>query len=383
MIISHNIQQKINCYLIIILSVFYFSQKAIFPSNDIIGGIILFIILLISFYYLLKVIQNKKLFHGLVKILFLFLVVNILYFIFSSESYNEIDIDKLKTILLNFLPFFPIYYFAMKGIITKKELLLFFFLSLPLFILMFQLSTISIQSFRNREDVVNNTIYLFIGLLPFVFLFRNKIISFSALILIWTYIVQGNKRSAFLCGILAILLFVYQTIYASKFKYKIQTYFVAIVLTLGLSYFAYNSYLQNEYLGNRVELMMNGDSSGRDVQIENYFNGWYNSNSLFDYFFGLGYNSSYEFTSSASHNDWMDLLGSYGLIGFSFYLLLWFYLVRELKNGRWDKNKKLIMILYLGISFISSLFFRWYASPFPYMNYLILPYLVATKEKEL
>lgn len=383
MILTNNLLQKINSYLIVLLSFLYFSQQVFFPSNAIVGRVLLLVIFTISLYYLFKVIQERKLFNGLVKIWLLFVIINVLYFIFSSESYNERDVDKLKMILLNFLPFFPVYYLAQKNIITRQKLLFFFFLSLPLFISLFNLTLNSIQYIENREEVVNNTIYLFIGLLPFVFLFRNKIISLSFLIVLWIYIVQANKRSAFICGVLAILLYLYQIVYASKFKYKMQTYLIAVVLTLGLAYFTYTTFLQNEYLVNRVELMMSGDSSGRDIQIRSYLNAWYNSNSIVVYFFGFGYNSSYRFTGLASHNDWMDMLSSYGLIGFTFYLLLWIYLIRELYKGTWNRDKKIIMILYLGISLIASLFFRWYASPFPYMNYFILPYLITTKETEL
>jgi len=367
----------------IISTLFYFSQGVVLPEGEIIGVIFLFIILLISFFYLIKVLINKELFKGITKVWFLFLLVDVFYFIFTANYKKEADINIFKMVLLNFLPFFPALYFAKLKILNRKILLLFFTLSLPIFIIKFRISFYVLQFLQNRDEVVDNTVYLLIGLLPFAFFFKKKILSISSLLVIWFFMVQSSKRAAIVSGILAILLFLYQVIFASKYKYKIKAYFIAILLTIGITYFAYNFYSENEYLSKRMELMVSGDSTGRDELIDLHYRRWYASNSVIVYIFGLGYNSIMMFNELGAHNDWMDVLGSFGVFGLLIYLILWYYLVRELFKGKWDKNKKIIMILFLGISFIASLFFRWYNSPFPFMNFLILPYLIITKEDEM
>lgn len=372
---------KINCYILIISTILYFSQGVLYPAGKFLGLFFLFTILIISLIYFFKVLIKKDLFNGIGKVLTIFLLLNILYYILSANK--ETNLNLLKMVLLNFLPFFPFVYFAKQKILNRKALLTFFILSLPIFLVQVILSIYQLKFSFAKDEVVDNTAYILIGLLPFVFLFKNKLFTISSLLVIWYYMVQTSKRAAIVSGVLAIFLFLYQAIYASKYKYKIQTYFLAILLTIGISYFANKFYSENEFLSERMELMFSGDSTGRGELINIHYDKWASSNNTLIYIFGLGFNSLMMFSNIGAHNDWMDMLGSFGVFGLLIYIILWYYMIRELFVGKWNKDKKIIMILFLGISLIASLFFRWYNSPFPYMNYLILPYLIQTKSEEI
>jgi len=366
-----------------IFTALYFAQSVIFGVGAIYSRLLLVIILGGSAVYFIKVFLNRRYITNTVKIWTVFLLVNTLFFIFTGDFNNISDFNIYKTVLLNFLPFYAFYYFAKKKILTKKILLLFFAIALPLFIMQFIDSLTTLQIERNREDVVSNAIYIFIGLLPFAFFFKNKLLSVASLLLIWFFMVQSNKRAAIVAGIFAILIFIYQTFFVSKFKYKIHTFFIGLFVLIGVTYVGIKVYEENEFLQYRMKLAFSGDLSGRDRIIDTHFNTWYYSDSFSTLFFGLGYNSSSRLVDLAAHNDWMDMLGSFGLFGLFIYLLLWYYVTNEIFTGNWDKNKKVIMILYLGLSFMASQFFRWYCSPFSFMNYMILPYLIANKNEPI
>ena len=77
------------------------------------------------------------------------------------------------------------------------------------------------------------------------------------------------------------------------------------------------------------------------------------------------------------------MLASFGLLGFLLYFTLFVTLLFAAFEKGWDKNKKIIFICFLGIAFLMSMTSRWYWSSFAYFNFLILPYLLATKKERL
>ena len=309
----------------------------------------------------------------------IFMVMYIIYFLLYD---NFAEYSILKMVLLNFLPFFPFYYFSQKEILTRKLLIAFFLILLPVLIQKFNQSINQLRLEEMREDVVDNTVYLFIGLLPFVFLFRQKVLSFLFLMIIWFYMIQSAKRAAIICGMVALGLIVFEYLYASENKSKFKRYFFAVLLLFAVGYFGYDLYQQNQYVIDRMTLMMEGQSSGRDLLIETLTSFWFQSNRLIPYLFGFGYNASSLHSVHVSHNDWVDMLVSFGLMGIVVYFALFRLLFMQVLQKGWTREKKIILILVLCIAIITSLTSRWYWSTFAYMQILILPYLLATYNKE-
>lgn len=374
-----NIIDKINCYTLLILIVVYYSQAIWLSEEAAVGMMSLIIILFISVYYLFKMLLSKKKFTGLMKAWLLFMTIYILYFVLY-DNYAEYSI--LKMVLLNFLPFFPFYYFSEKEILTRKHLIGFFLVMLPVLIVKFNQSITALRAERMRDEVVDNTVYLFIGLLPFVFLFKKKLLSFLFLMIIWFYMIQSAKRAAILCGIVALGLIVFEYLYAAENKSKFKRYFFAILLLAAVGYFGYRLYEQNQYVIDRMNLMMEGESSGRDMLIEDLLGTWYQSDSLTAYLFGFGYNASRLHSANVSHNDWVDMLVSFGLLGLMIYFALFRLLFLQVFNQNWSRDKKVILILIVSIALITSFTSRWYWSVFAYMQMLILPFLISTHNKK-
>lgn len=195
--------------------------------------------------------------------------------------------------------------------------------------------------------------------------------------------IQSAKRAAILCGVVALILIVFEYLYASESKSKLKKYSIAATLLLGVGYFGYDLYMQNQYLIERMEGMLQGESSGRDLLVETLLKTWYEANDLIRYLFGFGYNASRLHSVHVSHNDWVDMLISFGLLGLLVYFALFRLLFLEVLNPNWARDKKVILILVIGIACITSLTSRWYSSSFAYMQILFLPYLLATHKQKL
>jgi len=200
---------------------------------------------------------------------------------------------------------------------------------------------------------------------------------------IWFYIVQSSKRGAILAGILTIVFYFVNNFYNSDSKIKIRTYFLLLFLIMGFSYFGYRIYMENEFLLTRMSEMLEGDSSGREDIASMAFQMWYQSDNIFTILFGLGYNSIESITGHVSHNDWVDMLTSYGLFGFVLYSSIYIIFIKEIINKDWMVDKKIILILFFFIALITSMTSRWYWSNFAYSQMIILPYLLATKNKRI
>ncbi|BFL84872.1 hypothetical protein LFREDSHE_33220 [Shewanella baltica] len=127
--------------------------------------------------------------------------------------------------------------------------------------------------------------------------------------------------------------------------------------------------------------MLDGYSSGRDLIAIQLFNVWYESESILTYAFGFGYNATSQFTNHVSHNDWIDMLVSFGLFGVILYAIIFFSLFYKLFRYTGNKEYKIILLVFIGIALLLSMSSRWYWVSFSYFNCLILPYLLANNKK--
>lgn len=371
-------EDKILFTVLLISIILYYSQGVLIPFGGI-GQVFLLLIYAISIFYLIKLLLRKKRFSEFMIVWVLFMSMNVVAFLLYND-YSEFAI--LKGVLLNFLPFFAFYYFSEKKILTSKVLVIVFSILLSIFIIKFNQSIMELRFERNKDEVVENTIYLFIGLLPFAFMFKKKIFSLISLLVIWYFMVQSAKRGAIVCGAIALVLFAIQTIYTSKDKIDIKQYIIVILLFSAITYFGYRFYQDNPFLIERMGKILDGDSAGRDRLIKNIFNTWYDSDNVFNYLFGFGYNSSQLISGMDSHNDWIDILASFGLVGLVIYFSIYRLLFLQILRKGWPLDKKIILLLVLCIALVTSLTSRWYWGAFGFMQILIIPYLLSDKQND-
>lgn len=373
-------KDEIVCKLFLVLIFIYYSQSVIFTGLSFIGQPVLLLMLVISLYYGNKYFQKKS--DYISKTILLFIIVQTFWILFTLMfTTNDIGINQYKAMLLNFLPFFTFRYFSEKKILKRKYLEYFLYAILPIFIYKLITNSAELRLTKfNQDTIVDNTIYYFVGLLPFVLLIKNKIISFLVLLVFWYYIIESAKRGAVICGVLTMVIYFFLIFHAKKknvLDKLLKNSFYSIII-VAVIYFAYNTLMQNEFLISRLEKMMDGDSSGRDDIAVNAINHWLEDGKLIRMFFGSGYNSIQLITGHVSHNDWLDMISSFGLFGLFIYSLLYFVLIRFLFVKKMTIENKLLLILYISIAILTSFTSRWYWATFSYTQMLLLPYILTT-----
>jgi O-antigen ligase len=245
---------------------------------------------------------------------------------------------------------------------------------------------ILLERVSGNEDVVNNAAYRFVNLIPFVFLIKkNKIISLSAMLILVFFVIQGAKRGAILTGGVGVLIFIYYQLKTIDKKHRVKGYLFTIISILVISYFAYIFFKENEFLIQRMELLSDGGFSGRDIIYTNLFNVWFNNDNLLNIIFGFGFASSLKLsgTGNFAHNDWLELLSNFGIIGVITYLLLFYSAIKVMRNSQLDFDKRILLVCVVSMWFLVTIFSMGYTSSGGYLRAIILAYLIGSREIEM
>lgn len=372
---------KFLCDFLLALIIIYSSQYLI-GVQGIIGPPVLVLIVIISFYYLLK--YGLRQINGNVFILFwlFFLLYNLVCYLFSR---NITQTDEIKHILINMLPFFAFYHFSEKSILTERKLKVFFGFLLVSFCMSFFLKADELAASTGKEYFTNNMSYLILGLLPFVFIFRRGAITLSLILLLTWYAVQSSKRAALLVCFMAMCVFLYRFISASKGIRKIYGVTLIVVFAIAFIYLiqSYYSYvgLDQRFEKRLLGMIYDGDTSHRDTIFNQLYDAWINSKNIFVYLFGLGYGSSAEIVGITTHNDLIKALGENGLIGLVLFLgvllSLFGYWFREFIRPGY----RLAYAMFLCTLLAGVLASRWYGASFFYLNCVFLPYILSSTVK--
>lgn len=374
--------------LMLLLFVIYYAQGSLYETGSIISQGALAIILVISGFYFLKTLvlkNNKNTFYKAWTVL---LVLNVVGFIFTGTSSNQYHFSMFKGILMTALPFYPFYYFSQQGVLKSKHLIWFFALMLPVTVLQYFLNASQILADRisDSKDVVNNIAYSFVALIPFVFLFkRKKIISVVLMLVLMFFIIQGAKRGAVVAGAIGLLCFIYFQMRTVPKKKRQKGYFFVLIAVAGMSYYAYDVYESNEFLISRMQNLAEGNSSGRDLIYDNIFDSWLESDNFSNLLFGFGFAASLDLsgTGNYAHNDWLELLSNYGLLGICVYVALFYSAAKYVLSSVWNTDKRLVLLTVLLIWFFTTLVSMSYTSSNGYVQSILLAYLLGSQSRSL
>ena len=311
--------------------------------------------------------------------------LNILGFILTAQITNELQFSMFTGILFAMLNFYPFYYLSKKGQLNTKEFSIFLLIMLPIAIAQFYVQRVNLISGRisANEDVVINVAYNFVVLFPFVFLLKNKVLSVACTIIILFFIIAGSKRGAIVVGMIILFWYFYYQMRTVDKKHKWTGYLLSLISIITIIFFSYKYYLDNEYLQYRIQLALAGDTSYRDVIYSNIWDNWLNSD-LFHLFFGYGFAASLKLTGgSYAHNDWLELLSNFGLLGITIFAIQFYQGFKLCLNKEWESDKRILMVSIITSAFATSLFSMWYPSVRTYLNAILLGYLTGNKSTKL
>ena len=99
--------------------------------------------------------------------------------------------------------------------------------------------------------------------------------------------------------------------------------------------------------------------------------------------FGFGFASSLSLsgTGNFAHNDWLELLTNYGLLGVVVFFSLFMSASRKLGSNHWDKDKKIILFSILLILGVNSLVYRFYSAEDGFLYSIMLGFMFGQRDK--
>ena len=112
-----------------------------------------------------------------------------------------------------------------------------------------------------------------------------------------------------------------------------------------VGYNAHQIFEKNDYVAQRFEQLQEGNSSGRDVIYAESWQLWSQSGNLQNFVFGYGTDGTVHNLSmhKRAHNDWLEILVDYGLIGAISYMIIFIVLATYIWQNR--KNKDYLPLL--------------------------------------
>lgn len=384
--------KKLNkCDWYLVLWIVYYLQGIAYSEGGMISTAILGILILISINYALKVIQQKKkplYFKGLNLLVVMFTIYGT-YYILVSPSIVKYPIpgmavpsySYLKSIYLSLIPIYAFYYFSKKGYLTEERLQkwgFIFIISVMLSFFRSQQEALQklMEEGSSSEEITNNSGYLFLSCIPLLVIYRKKpLIQFTGLAFVMTFIVIGMKRGAIAIGSIVSLYFILQAIKQTKGNLRIAIISLSIVTGWMAIYFFMYQMSHSDFMMQRIQDTMEGNSSGRDSIYSFFWNYFTEKASLFHYLIGRGANGTLEIYSKLAHNDWLEIAVNQGLAGIFVYILYWYFFYKTWKHSKNISAKIIIGILL--IIYFAKTFFSMSYSDMSYVATCVLGFALA------
>lgn len=295
-------------------------------------------------------------FSGIEKAILMFTGLNLIYF-FVSYLWSNPSTNTLGNTLYALLAFVMFAFLGKKGILTHKFILVSAILltvaAIPSFYNAQQLALTKIASESDETTVNASTIFLM--LLPLLFCLRNRFVSLVLFCVYLFFLISGAKRGNILAAVIPAVLYAWMLYKENKKNvFKISVFIIAIV---AVALWVKDLILSNNYLLSRYEQTLEGNTSGRDVIYSIMWNMWSGTDSIVNLLFGFGYNGTFLYSPihKFAHNDWLEILVDFGLLGALFYAAIFISFARL--YFRLDRGyPRLVCIAIVSIWFMKTLY---------------------------
>ena len=390
--ISLNPAKLNRCDWFIVAWVLYYLQGIVYPEGGVISLALLGVNLIISAICAVKIWHwkdNPIYFRGFNLLMLMFTIYgfahillnpSMVHFAFSGktlQSYNYI-----KGIYLSLLSIYPFYYYARKGYLTKERLMrwgIVFLVSVALSYFRMQQEALQALAERgsSREEITNNSGYLFLSCIPLLVLDRSKpMLQFAALAFVMAFVVMGMKRGAIAIGAVVSAYFMLQTIKNSRGNKRFLFVFLSFAICVGAVYFFIYQMTTSEYMIQRIQATLEGNSSGRDSLYSFFWTYFTERADALQYLIGRGANGTLEIYYNYAHNDWLEIAVNQGLLGVIVYVVYWSCFYKTWKRAS-NVDAKTILAITLLIFFAKTLFSMSYGD-MTYVCTSVLGYALAT-----
>lgn len=295
-------------------------------------------------------------FSGIEKAILIFTGLNLIYF-FVSYLWSNPSTTTLGNTLYALLAFVMFAFLGKEGILTQKFILVSAILltvaAIPSFYNAQQLALAKLASGGDEATVNASTIFLM--LLPLLFCLRNRVVSLVLFCVCLFFLISGAKRGNILAAVIPAVLYAWMLYKENKRNvFKISVLIIAIA---AIALWIKDLVLSDEYLLRRLEQTLEGNTSGRDVIYSTMWDMWYGVGSIVNLLFGYGYNGTFLYSPmhKFAHNDWLEILVDFGLLGALFYAAIFISFARL--YFRLDRGyPRLVCFAIVSIWFMKTLY---------------------------
>lgn len=284
-----------------------------------------------------------------------FVVVNIIYF-FMSFIWQIPDFTNFGNVLCSTLPLFLFYILSAHDAITQRSLTVFLLLSVLLGYFYFTHAEYEMaQRLKHGGlgEITINASIIFLVTIPLLFFLKNRWLLVVLMTIIMFFIVSSGKRGNAISMSIAFYL-IYRMNVKTKKTFAAKLLMLAIYV--GLFTLAYQTITNSDFLTRRLNDTIEGDSSGRDIIYKTTFYTWYNAKHTYNLLLGYGTDATRNLVGIRAHNDWLEILVDFGIVGFSFYLFFFVSLVKVIWQNKNDPQAFHILLAIFSIWFSKSLY---------------------------
>lgn len=211
-----------------------------------------------------------------------------------------------------------------------------------LYITLTNMNIYSLISMNNAVAGINSIYYVLL-LCPFIFLVKNGSHVLLLILLPITSFLVSGKSTCILSSIIILIYYIYTTFTGIGLYKKFFLLMGGIILICFISLF-FN--FSDTFLN--LQRDINSGGNGRsDIALQVLYNFW-NHSSLSEMLLGHGTNAVAKTINIGAHNDFLETLYNYGLIGIGFFFLFWYNLIKNisyLENGSEEKKAYVISLI--------------------------------------
>lgn len=363
-----------------------------FSIVESVSSLILGVNLLFSFVFFISCCYQYR-FNSLFKMMTILMLVFSLYGLVSIVGGETIKFHNSGVTLKNgtymiaflrsFLPIFAFFFLTRKGVLnfSMVRISLIFFSLLFFFVYFRSVMLHSLVS--DKKEFVNNVGYIFLSLLPGIYLIKKSFYQYIAWAILLAFIFSALKRGPIVISSFLLAIFLYQKFTDTPPRYKVYALLGIVVIIVICGYFIVDYYNSSALFRIRLEKTLAGNTSGRNVIINDLLELYNYHTSLFEYFFGLGADATVRFGLNYAHNDWVEILIDQGIFGVTLYLVFWFVAFRQVVFMKNKTCKYICLFIFVDL-FLRTIFSMTY-SMIQSVTCLLLGYAIAADEdsKEL
>lgn len=344
----------------ILFGLLFNMRSILYQQGSIFSKIIFAVNLILTLYFSVRAFldQNKP---KTLKYLSVFVVVLTFYGLIFGLQYGTATVqytgavvntsNYLTGLWSSLLPIFAVYYLTVSGYFSVARfrvwIVVFFIASIFTYQYYQQVALDSlIAKGSDRDEVTNNSGYLFATLIPLFIVYKNKpLYQYIGIALCLLFTIFAMKRGAIVVSLVAALMLIITQIKVdrNKKKYMFFSFFLCVFAYFLISYMIENS----DYFMMRFYLTLEGDSSNRDVLWGEIFQYLKNDLDLFSIFFGDGAYATIRHCSNYAHNDWLELAVNQGVLGVLLYFIFYKSLYKAWKYETSPDLKTTILTIFL------------------------------------